>query len=81
MAQCNSKGRVNKDSEVKKQVKIFISHSSNDKEYVKKIVEFLENMNVPECGIFCSSVAGMEFQGEIIFMSSYVKNLKHMIYI
>lgn len=36
MAQCNSKGRVNKDSEVKKQVKIFISHSSNDKEYVKK---------------------------------------------
>ena len=63
MAQCNSKGRVNKDSKVKKQVKIFISHSSNDKEYVKKIVEFLENMNVPECGIFCSSVAGYGVPG------------------
>lgn len=39
-----------------KPVKIFISHSSKDVEYVRRIVEFLEDMNVPEEGIFCSSI-------------------------
>lgn len=39
-----------------KPVKIFISHASKDVKYVKKIVEFLEEMNIPEDGIFCSSI-------------------------
>lgn len=47
---------VNGDNDMKKQVKIFISHSSNDVKYVKRIVEFLEDLRVPEDGIFCSSI-------------------------
>ena len=39
-----------------KPVKIFISHSSKDVAYVKRIVEFLEIFNLPEGGIFCSSM-------------------------
>lgn len=41
---------------VEKPVKIFISHSSDDKDYVKRIVELLEDMKVLENGIFCSSI-------------------------
>ena len=41
---------------MEKQVKIFISHSSDDVKYVRRIVEFLEDLNVPEDGIFCSSI-------------------------
>lgn len=47
---------VNGDNKMKKQVKIFISHSSNDVKYVKQIVDFLEALRVPEDGIFCSSI-------------------------
>lgn len=43
-------------TETEKPVKIFISHSSKDVKYVKRFVEFLEDMNVPEEGIFCSSL-------------------------
>lgn len=39
-----------------KKTKIFISHSSKDIEYVRKIVVFFEDINIPEDGIFCSSI-------------------------
>lgn len=41
-----------------KPYKIFISHSSKDKPYVEKIVEFLEDIGLGESQIFCSSVHG-----------------------
>lgn len=52
----NKSKALGEDTEMEKPVKIFISHSSNDIEYVRRIVEFLEDMNVPENGIFCSSI-------------------------
>ena len=47
---------TNGGNRMEKQVKIFISHSSDDVKYVRRIVEFLEDLNVPEDGIFCSSI-------------------------
>lgn len=44
--------------EIKKKAKIFISHSSKDESYVKKIVEFLEDINIQEEDLFCSSIPG-----------------------
>lgn len=41
-----------------KPYKVFISHSSKDKLYVEKIVEFLEGIGLGESQIFCSSVHG-----------------------
>ncbi|MFW6027054.1 MAG: hypothetical protein ACOCRX_12025 [Candidatus Woesearchaeota archaeon] len=38
--------------------KIFISHSTLDKEYAKVLVRLLTDMKVPENKIFCSSVKG-----------------------
>lgn len=58
-------GRTQSESEkeviahmVNKPYKIFISHSSKDKPYVEKIVEFLEDIGLGESQIFCSSVHG-----------------------
>lgn len=47
---------VNK-SEMELYPKIFISHSSNDKEYVQALVELLEDMGIKEDQLFCSSLA------------------------
>lgn len=41
-----------------KQPKIFISHSSRDKEYVSKLVELLEGMGLDQTQVFCSSLPG-----------------------
>lgn len=41
-----------------KQNKIFISHASDDKEYVEKFVDLLDSIGVPEKSIVCTSVPG-----------------------
>lgn len=38
--------------------KVFISHSSKDKDYVAKIVSLFDDMGLKETDIFCSSLAG-----------------------
>lgn len=43
---------------IKKQPKVFISHSSRDKEYVSKLVELLEGMGLDQTQVFCSSLPG-----------------------
>lgn len=47
-----------KTKEVIKSPKIFISHSSLDKNYVSDIVELLEDLGIREDQLFCSSIAG-----------------------
>lgn len=43
-----------------KPVKIFISHASKDKEYVKKLVELLDGMGLDQTQVFCSSLPGYD---------------------
>lgn len=47
-----------RQSEIQAKCKVFISHSSLDLKYVKAIVELMEDIGVPEKGIFCSSMPG-----------------------
>lgn len=51
----NTQRTAGKDESYKKS-KIFISHASLDEKYVKAIVELMEDIGVPEKGIFCSSL-------------------------
>ncbi len=44
----------------RKSPKIFISHSSRDKEYVSKLVELLDGMGLDQTRIFCSSLPGYD---------------------
>lgn len=56
-----SKSTVNdndKTKEVIKSPKIFISHSSLDKDYVSDIVELLEDLGIRGNQLFCSSIPG-----------------------
>ena len=48
---------------IKKQHKIFISHSSKDREYVLAIVELLEDLGLQDGSIVCSSVPGHGIPG------------------
>ncbi|MEK9549417.1 MULTISPECIES: toll/interleukin-1 receptor domain-containing protein [Bacillus cereus group] len=55
--------------------KIFISHASRDKEYVKELVKLLNSIGVPTSSnsIFCSSLSGYDIpHGEDIY--DYLKN-------
>ncbi|MFC9419611.1 toll/interleukin-1 receptor domain-containing protein [Bacillus mobilis] len=55
--------------------KIFISHASRDKEYVKELVKLLNSIGVPTSSnsIFCSSLSGYDIpHGEGIY--DYLKN-------
>jgi hypothetical protein len=38
--------------------RVFISHSTNDREYVEHIIDLLEGIGVPSESIFCTSVEG-----------------------
>ena len=56
-----------------KKPKIFISHSSKDKNYVLKIVSLLDDMGLNEDQIFCSSIPGYDIpMGQTIF--DYLRN-------
>lgn len=46
--------------EMQKNPKIFISHSSLDKDYVSSLVELLEGIGLNESQIFCSSIPGFD---------------------
>lgn len=46
--------------DMQKSSKIFISHSSMDKDYVSALVELLEGMGLNESQIFCSSIPGFD---------------------
>ena len=46
--------------EMQKNPKIFISHSSLDKDYVSLLVELLEGIGLNESQIFCSSIPGFD---------------------
>ena len=65
-------------NEAEKPVKIFISHSSKDVVFIRRLVEFLEDMNVPEEGIFCSSVPEYGIPGGQKYLIFCVNNLKNM---
>lgn len=54
-----SKSKVNdKTKKVIKSPKIFISHSSYDRDYVSSIVQLLEDLGIREDQLFCSSIPG-----------------------
>lgn len=65
--------------------KLFISHSSEDKDAVKAIVDFLEDMCVPKEKIFCSSIPEYGIPlGKDIFeyiKQQFVEFELHVIYI
>lgn len=44
--------------QMKKEIKLFISHAELDKEYAKSFVEFLEDIGMGTESIFCSSLDG-----------------------
>lgn len=56
----NDVRKTKRENEIQKKCKVFISHSSLDLEYVKAVVELMEDMGVPGDGIFCSSLAGYD---------------------
>lgn len=49
-----------KESKMTKSPKIFISHSSKDKDYVAKIVALLDDMGLDDTQVFCSSMPGYD---------------------
>lgn len=53
------------DDEIKgnKEKKVFISHASKDKQYVKEIVDLLIKIGLNEKQIFCSSLSGYDIPG------------------
>ncbi|HDX9630131.1 TPA: toll/interleukin-1 receptor domain-containing protein [Bacillus cereus] len=64
--------------------KIFISHASRDKEYVKELVKLLNSIGVPtnSNSIFCSSLSGYDIpHGENIYdyLKSELNNNKTMV--
>lgn len=64
-----SKPRTNeKEKNMPKKSKIFISHSSKDKLYVEEIVSLLDDIGLSDEQIFCSSIPGYDIPlGKTIF--------------
>lgn len=57
-----------KENPMSKESKLFISHSSNDKDYVEKLVSLFEGMGLNDEQIFCSSIPGYDIPvGKNIF--------------
>lgn len=57
-----------KENQMSKESKLFISHSSNDKDYVEKLVSLFEGMGLNDEQIFCSSIPGYDIPvGKNIF--------------
>lgn len=57
--------RIDMEESVNKQPKIFISHSSKDKDYVTRIVSLLDDMGLHPGQIFCSSLPGYDIPIDI----------------
>lgn len=49
---------IEKDADLVKEKKIFISHAKLDKPYIELLVELFEFMGLDDTNLFCSSVAG-----------------------
>lgn len=68
-----------------KQPKIFISHSSKDKEQAKKLVTLFEQMGLNEDQIFCSSVPGYDIgiDGDIFegIKQQFSESELHLVYL
>ena len=68
-----------------KQPKIFISHSSQDKEQAKKLVTLFEQMGLNEDQIFCSSVPGYDIgiDGDIFegIKQQFSESELHLVYL
>lgn len=64
--------------------KLFISHSSKDKEYVRSFIRLLEDIGIGEKSIFCSSMPnyGVKLEGEIyeVLKTQFLSYDLHMIY-
>lgn len=57
-----------KEKEMPKKSKLFISHSSKDKEYVEAIVSMFDDMGLNDGQLFCSSIPGYDIPlGKNIF--------------
>lgn len=57
-----------KEKEMPKKSKLFISHSSKDKEYVEAIVSMFDDMGLNDEQVFCSSIPGYDIPlGKSIF--------------
>lgn len=54
--------------------KIFISHSTNDKEFVDKLVVLLEKMGVKQTQLFCSSIQGYGIPQGSGDLYNYIRN-------
>ncbi len=68
--------------EVHKTPLLFISHSHDDEQYVKALVNLLERRGFTEENLFCSSVAGYGIkEGENIFDTLLSKFQNHEIYV
>lgn len=74
-----------KETIMQKQPKIFISHSSDDKEQAKRFVTLLEQMGLNENQIFCSSVPGYDIgiDGDIFegIKKQFTESELHVIYL
>ena len=57
----DDKGEFNKEV-MEKEPKIFISHSSKDKDFVEAFVELLNNVGLNQKHIFCSSLPGYDIR-------------------
>ena len=70
---------------MQKQPKIFISHSSQDKEQAKKLVTLFEQMGLNEDQIFCSSVPGYDIgiDGDIFegIKQQFSESELHLVYL
>ena len=52
------KNQIKDITDMQKKPKIFISHSSDDKEYVQCLVNFLDDIGLSADQMFCSSIPG-----------------------
>lgn len=55
---------LSRDSIVERPHKLFISHSSKDKEYMEAFVEMLEDIGMPDGSFICTSVPGHGIPGD-----------------
>lgn len=66
--QTNNNAVQGREKEMLKKSKLFISHSSKDKQYVEEIVSMFDDMGLSDEYLFCSSIPGYDIPlGKSIF--------------